>query len=82
MSNPDSWTAPILTALKCTHALLFADFECTEWGQAAGQRQVMPQWPLWALLIRKIRLQMAQSQQTSLSATVAGFTLTIYALRE
>jgi len=81
MSNPDSWTAPILTALKCTHALLLADFEFTEWGPAAI-RQVMPQWPLWALLIRKIRLQMAQSQQTSLSTTVAGFTLSIYALRD
>jgi len=36
MSNPDSWTAPILTALKCTHALLLAEYECTEWGPAAG----------------------------------------------
>jgi len=35
MSNPESWTAPILTALKCTHALLLADYECTEWGPAA-----------------------------------------------
>jgi len=30
MSNPDTWTAPILTALKCTHALLLAEYECTE----------------------------------------------------
>ena len=36
MSNPDSWKAPILTALKCSHALLLADYECTEWGPAAG----------------------------------------------
>jgi len=36
MSNQDSWTAPILTALKCTHALLRAEHECTEWGPAAG----------------------------------------------
>jgi len=28
MSNPDSWTAPILTALKCAHALLLEDYEC------------------------------------------------------
>jgi len=37
MSNPDSWTAPILTALKCYHALLLAEYECTEWGLAEGQ---------------------------------------------
>jgi len=36
MSNPDSWTAPILSALKCTHALLLAEYACTEWGPAAG----------------------------------------------
>jgi len=36
MSNPDSWTASILTALRCTHALLLADYECTEWRPAAG----------------------------------------------
>ena len=36
MSNTDSWTAPILTALKCSHALLLAEYECTEWGPAAG----------------------------------------------
>jgi len=36
MSNPESWTAPILTALKCSHALLLAEYECTEWGPAAG----------------------------------------------
>jgi len=37
MSNPDSWTAPILTALK-GHAKghLRADYECTEWGLDAG----------------------------------------------
>jgi len=28
--------------------------------QLQGQRPVMPRWQLWALLIRKIRLQMAQ----------------------
>jgi len=32
MSNPDSWTAPTLTALKCAHA----DYECIEWGPAVG----------------------------------------------
>jgi len=32
MSNPDSWTAPILTALKCSNALLLTVCECTEWG--------------------------------------------------
>jgi len=37
MSNPDSWTAPVLTALKCTHTLLLAEYECTEWGPAAGK---------------------------------------------
>jgi len=36
MSNPESWTAPILTALKFSHALLLAEYECTEWGPAAG----------------------------------------------
>jgi len=36
MSSPDSWTAPILTALKGTHALLLAEYECTEWGPDAG----------------------------------------------
>jgi len=36
MSNPDSWTAPILTALKGTHTLLLAEYECTEWGPVAG----------------------------------------------
>jgi len=36
MSSPESWTAPILTALKCSHALLLAEYECTEWGPAAG----------------------------------------------
>jgi len=36
MSNPDSWTAPMLTALKCTHALLLAEHECTQWGPATG----------------------------------------------
>jgi len=36
MSNPDSWTAPILKALKCTHTILLADYECTEWGPDAG----------------------------------------------
>jgi len=30
MSNPDSWTAAILTALKCTYALLLAEYEYTE----------------------------------------------------
>ena len=28
--------------------------------QLQGQRQVMPRWPLWAMLVRKIPLQMAQ----------------------
>ena len=32
MSDP----TPILTALKCSHALLLAEYECTEWGPAAG----------------------------------------------
>jgi len=36
MSNADSWTAPILTALKYAHALLLADHECIKWGPAAG----------------------------------------------
>jgi len=36
MSNPDSWTAPILTAFKCTHAFLLAEYGCTEWRPAAG----------------------------------------------
>ena len=36
MSDPDSWTASILTALKCTRALLLAEYGCTEWGTAAG----------------------------------------------
>jgi len=36
MSNPDSWTTPILKALKCSHALLLADYECTVWGPDAG----------------------------------------------
>ena len=36
MSNPDSWTAPILKALKCTHALLLADYKCTERGSDPG----------------------------------------------
>jgi len=36
MSNPESWTAPILTALKSSHAPLLAEYECTEWGPAAG----------------------------------------------
>jgi len=38
MSNPDSWTTPILAALtgECTHALLLAEYECTEWGPTAG----------------------------------------------
>jgi len=36
MSNPESWTAPILTALKCSHALLLAEYECTEWGGPAS----------------------------------------------
>jgi hypothetical protein len=40
MSNPDSWTAPILTALKGTHALLLAEYECTEWGPAAGPESI------------------------------------------
>jgi len=40
MSNTDSWTAPILTALKCTHALLLAEYECTEWGPAARPASV------------------------------------------
>jgi len=35
MSNPDSWTAPILTALKCSNALLLTVCECTEWGPAS-----------------------------------------------
>ena len=35
MSNPDSWQAPILKALKRSHALLLADYDCTEWGPAA-----------------------------------------------
>ena len=36
MSNPDSWTASILIALKCTYALLLADYEYTEWRPPAG----------------------------------------------
>jgi len=36
MSDPDSWTALILTALKCAHALLLADYECIECRPAAG----------------------------------------------
>jgi len=32
----DSWTASILTALKCTYALLLAEYEYTEWRPAAG----------------------------------------------
>jgi len=36
MSDPDSWTAPILTDLNCTHAFLLAEYECTECGPAAG----------------------------------------------
>jgi len=36
MSNPESWTAPILTALECSYALLLAEYEFTEWGPAAG----------------------------------------------
>ena len=28
--------------------------------QLQGQRQVMPQWPLQALLVRNIQMQMAQ----------------------
>ena len=36
MSNSDSRTAPILTALKCAHGLLLADCECPEWGSVAG----------------------------------------------
>jgi len=35
-ANPESWIAPISTALKCSHALLLAEYECTEWGPAAG----------------------------------------------
>jgi len=31
---------PILTALKCTDALLLAEYECTEWGPAAGPASV------------------------------------------
>ena len=36
LSNPDVWTAPLLQALKCSHALLLAEYECVEWGPAAG----------------------------------------------
>jgi len=36
MSDPDFCTAPILKALKCTHALLCSDYECTEWGPDTG----------------------------------------------
>jgi len=36
MSGPDSWTAPILIALKYADGLLQAGYECIEWGPAAG----------------------------------------------
>jgi len=42
MSNPDSWQAPILKALKRSHALLLADYDCTEWGSAAGSTSSAP----------------------------------------
>jgi len=83
MSNPDSWTAPTLTALKCAHALLLADYECIEWGPAAGPA------PIDALVAIAGPADTQNptagctraSQQASLSATVAGFTPTIYTLR-
>jgi len=55
-SNPDSWTASILTAagLKCTHALLLAEYECTEWGPAAGPDSIDSPFAFAALLVRKI----------------------------
>ena len=36
MSNPDFWTAPILTAFTYAHAFLLVDYDCIEWGLAAG----------------------------------------------
>jgi len=49
--------------------------------QLQGQRQVLLRWPLQALLVRRIRLQMAQVT-ANLPQHVAGVTLTIYALCE
>ena len=75
MSNPDSWTASILTALKCAHALLLAVYECIEWGPAAGPASMHTSLAV-AGLANTQRWHL--SQQTSPSANVAGFTSIIY----
>ena len=76
MSNdPDSWTA---SALTCAHALLLAGYGCIEWGPAAGPASSAAR----ALLIRRIRLQVAPIPANLPQRYLAGFTPTIYALRE
>jgi len=63
---------------------LLADYECIEWGPAAGPTS--SDGPVAIAGPADTQNPTAggthPGQQTSLSATVAGFTPTIYALRE
>jgi len=76
--HSDSWTAPILTALKCTHALLIAEYECAEWGPAAGPASS----DALVAIAGHAGTQNPIADGTGHSTTVAGFTPTIYALRK
>jgi len=81
MSNKDSLTALMLTALTCTHALLLADYECIEWGPAAGPASSAAPMAIAGSADTQ-NPTAGGTGPTSLSATVAGFTPTIYAVRQ